>query len=303
MANGRSSTTITRRSTTSGTRSRPRRTTTRPRTRTFSSTKEQRDAMRGGGDGAGKYLVPLAGLGLAAALIFWGPKLWAGQSPTPTPRPGTDPNVVPIPPRPPGPSPWPATARLARIAVSTGESGMNLRGGPAPTGAIMGTVRNGALVEVLMDDVAETGRADTPGRYRWAQIRTAPGGGTFWMRSVGPSGERNIQPASAAEAAAPIQIGGAPGPEGGFQGSNVGQLLPPSYVPYGAGGGCGPGTGCLAHELGLLPPQAPVAPATGAGYVRQNPLLYNPFAVAPGAPVSPFNPFMPGLRIVRGGIR
>lgn len=166
MANGsRNRTSSTRRR--SGVR-RPSRTTAMTRT---TSTSSGRNSGRGG-DGIGKYLVPLGGLALAGILL-WPRISRAGQSevqplpPTPAPTPGrvpapVDPLIEPV-----AAGTYPPQTQPARVNITSGV--LNVRSAPSNTASIVSKVQRGTTLGIVEAQAPVPGPGSTKG---WLKIRT-----------------------------------------------------------------------------------------------------------------------------------
>ena len=171
-------------------RSAPRRTGSRS-SRTSTTSISSRS-----GDGLGKYILPAVAVGIVAYLLW--PKTASAadgrdgrdgnnqnnqDKNNPNNRPNNRPNN--------GGGGFPAGATLGVVAVTTGESGMNVRSSPSPGATLVTALPNGTTFQILAADIAETG-IDTPGRNRWMHIRTS-NGTQGYLRAIGPAGESNVR--------------------------------------------------------------------------------------------------------------
>ena len=143
------------------------------------------------GDGWGKYVLPAVAVGIVAYL------LWPKTASAADGRDGRDGNNKPNgkpdgkPDGNGGGGGFPAGATLGVVAVTTGESGMNVRSSPSPGAALVTALPNGTTFQILAADIAETG-IDTPGRNRWMHVRTS-NGTQGYLRAIGPAGESNVR--------------------------------------------------------------------------------------------------------------
>lgn len=78
--------------------------------------------------------------------------------------------------------------RAARVAVTTGQSGLNLREGASPSTRLLAQLPNGTGVIVLREELWETGCASC----EWWEVETSNGVRGF-LRAIGPAGEANVE--------------------------------------------------------------------------------------------------------------
>lgn len=83
------------------------------------------------------------------------------------------------------------------VVSATGWVGMNLRGAPSPTAALVGGLPNGTYVEVVQRGLPEIGASPGSPMEWWLVRAPGPRQGEEhrgYVRAVGPSGERNLTP-------------------------------------------------------------------------------------------------------------